>query len=302
MSVQAPRRRASRLPGPLPRPPSQQADVAVVVVTHDSSDVIDECLESIPTGAPGLVVDVVVVDNASRDGTADIVRRQHPHVRLLAATSRAGFSENCNLGAQTVNARHLLLLNPDTVVRPGAIASLVEHLDQNPEVGAAAPRAEYRDGQWQASVRRFPTVASVLVRRTPLRLVWKHSHIERRHLRGDELATATEPTDIDWALGAALVVRGEVWEALAGMDEGYRLYCEDIDLCWRIHQSGWRVRYVPSGVIAHDLGEHTRRSFFTIRTWWHLKSMVRFVLKHGFPRGRGDARRSVAAGPTEGTT
>jgi hypothetical protein len=123
-------------------------------------------------------------------------------------------------------------------------------------------------------------------------LVWKHSQIERRHLRSDELADVIEPVDIDWALGAALAIRSEVWRALGGLDEGYRLYCEDIDLCWRIHQSGWTVRYVPSAVVAHDLGEDTRRRFLTVRTWWHLRSMWRFVRRHGLP-GNRDALAST---------
>lgn len=283
---------AARVAGELPPRPDEQVDVAVVVVTHESRDVIDECLASIPRGVEGLTADVVVVDNASEDGTVDAVRAHHPWVRLITTTRRAGFSENCNLGAAIVNARHLVLLNPDTVVRAGAVTELVRHLEGDPAVGCVAPRLVYRDGRFQPSVRRFPTLGSVAVRRTPLRLVWKHSQIERRHLRSDELADVIEPVDIDWALGAALAIRSEVWRALGGLDEGYRLYCEDIDLCWRIHQSGWTVRYVPSAVVAHDLGEDTRRRFFTVRTWWHLRSMWRFVRRHGLP-GNRDALAST---------
>lgn len=282
----------SLVAGPLRRP-EHTADVAIVVVTHDSADVIDECLESLRS-LHGLQAQVVVVDNVSADGSAALVADRHEWVTLVRKRTRSGFATNCNIGVAATRARHVLLLNPDTAVRPGAVETLVEYLDANAEVGLAAPRLVYRDGRAQPSARRFPTVATALVRRTPLRWLLRDSALERRFLGLDETVDLAVATDIDWALGAVLAVRGEAWMALGGLDDGFRLYCEDADLCWRAHLAGWRVRYVPSAVVAHDLGEHTRKHFFTIRTAWHLRSLVRFARKHGVhpPAGSPSAGRS----------
>jgi N-acetylglucosaminyl-diphospho-decaprenol L-rhamnosyltransferase len=156
------------------------------------------------------------------------------------------------------------------------LEGLVRHLDDHPDVGGVGPRLVYEDGRHQPSARRFPDVATTLVRRTPLRLVMPDSALERRFLMLDE-AQPTEPTHVDWMLGAALAVRREAFDELGGFDEGYRLYCEDLDLCWRLHQRGWSVKLNPHVVVEHQLGELTRRRFLTIRTIWHVRSMLRFL-------------------------
>lgn len=278
--------------GPLVRPTTQAA-VGVVVVTHNSRSVIDACLKSLlPMAGPD--VQVVVVDNRSADGTADFVASNHDWATLVRKRKRSGYATNCNIGVAATRSRHVLLLNPDTVVRPGALDTLVAYLDGHPDVGVAAPRLVYPDGSPQPSARRFPTAATGLVRRTPLRWILKNTRLERRYLRLDEPPAVHLPSDIDWALGAALAVNGTAWEALGGLDDEFRLYCEDVDLCWRAHLAGWAVRYVPDAVVVHELAEHTRRHFFTLRTIWHFRSLARFARKHGLrpPAGSPSARRS----------
>lgn len=285
---------AALVEGPLVRA-SWVADVAIVVVTHESAAVIDECLESIRS-VGSHKAQVVVVDNMSSDGTAEIVAARHPEVTLVRKRRRSGYATNCNVGVAVTRARHVLLLNPDTVVLGDAVDTLIRYLDAHPEVGVAAPRLVYRDGTPQPSARRFPTVATVLIRRTPLRRLFPNSNLEQRFLHGVDAADHGTAPDIDWALGAALAVRSEAWADLEGLDGGFRLYCEDADLCWRAHLVGWAVRYLPDAVIAHDLGEHTRKHFFTIRTVWHLRGMLRFARKHGLkppvgsPSGQGTGR------------
>lgn len=278
--------------GPLVRPTSSAA-VGIIVVTHNSRAVIDTCLTSLRTEA-GPDVQVVVVDNRSTDGTADFVASNHDWVTLVRKRRCSGFATNCNIGVAATRARHVVLLNPDTVVQPGAIAILLSYLDENPDVGVAAPRLVYSDGRHQPSARLFPTAATGVVRRTPLRWIFRNTRLERQFLRLDEPPELQHPTDIDWALGAALAVNGGAWEALGGLDDRFRLYCEDVDLCWRSHVAGWAVRYVPDAVVVHELAEHTRRHFFTPRTIWHLRSLVRFARKHGLrpPEGSPSAQRS----------
>jgi exopolysaccharide biosynthesis polyprenyl glycosylphosphotransferase len=256
------------------------ATVTAVVVTHESRQEIEACLRSLRAAAEEVDLEVIVVDNASTDGTPELVAEAFPEVRLIRKARRGGFAENCNIGAVAAAGRHLLMLNPDARLRPGAARALVRHLERHPDVGVVGPRLVYPDGRPQAGARRFPTVRATLVRRTPLRLVLRNSAAERDHLAQSD--TVVE-CDVDWMLGAAVLIRGEAFRELDGFDDGYRLYCEDIDLCWRLHQLGWRVRYAPGIVVEHALGELTRRRFFTVRTWWHVRSMVRFVRLQGLP-------------------
>ncbi len=261
-------------------------EVSVVVVTHDSAADIERCIRSIETASTNLSVEVIVVDNASVDGTAQTVRELFPEVCLVRSARRQGFATNANLGAGRASGRMLLLLNPDARLHAGALDVLVEFLDDHPEVGLCAPRLVYPDGSHQLSARRFPTPGVALVRRTPLRWVLGEGFAgERRHLMASErLDRLRKPCSVDWVLGAAIVLKRSTWETLGGLDEGYRLYCEDIDLCWRAWEAGYAVAYVPGAIVEHDLGALTSKRFATRATVWHFRSMARFVRLHGLGR------------------
>jgi hypothetical protein len=262
----------------------------VVVVTHESVFDVGACLSSIREHAGDLDLEVIVVDNASTDGTAQLVARRFPEVRLIRSTRRQGFATNCNLGATLAQGRTLVFLNPDARVSEGALSRLVSFVDAHPEVAVAGPRLVYPDGSAQASARRFPRPAVTIIRRTPLRWVLPRSRAERHHLMLDE--RLEEPTTVDWVLGATVAIRAEVFDTLGGMDDGYRLYCEDIDLCRRAWDEGRCVAYVPDAVVEHGLSELTRRRFLTRATVWHGRGMARFVRRHGIrPRAVPTGRR-----------
>jgi GT2 family glycosyltransferase len=271
-------------------PATAPCEVSVVVVTHDSVADIGACLTSLRAARHESMLEVIVVENASNDGTAELVAERFPEVRLIRKTLRSGFSTNCNIGASAASGKYVLLLNPDTVVRTGTLRALVDYLDRHADVAAVGPRLVYPDGRPQPSARRFPTVKAVVVRRSPARVLLRNSGVERAHLMLEEHSTER---DADWLLGAAILMRADALHELGGLDERYRLYCEDIDLCWRLHRAGWRVRYYPEAVVVHALAETTRKHFFTVKTWWHLRSMARFVRLHGLRIRRLDM-------PTEG--
>lgn len=278
-------------------PSPDAVDISVVIVTHESALDIKPCLDSLLRVNDRATREIIVVDNHSGDGTADIVARSYPEVRLIRKTRRDGFSWNCNVGAAAAAGRHILLLNPDTRTFDGVLDGVTGYLDAHPGVGAVGPKLVYPDGTLQASARRFPRPLATIIRRTPLRLVLRNSSSERRHLMIDEQTAGVR--DVDWLLGAAVALRADVLHSIGGLDEGYRLYCEDIDLCWRLHEQGWAVRYMPQVVVEHALSEMTRKRFFTKRTLWHVRSMARFVTHHGFrrPVAPSRARRLPVAPP-----
>ncbi len=257
----------------------EACDLSIVIVTHESKNDIVECLDSLRRISDVVSREIILVDNASEDGTPELVAANYPEVRLIRKRRRDGFSTNVNIGAVAASGRHIVLLNPDTVMFSDTLDRLVEHLDTHPSVGILGPRLIYPDGRQQASARRFPTPLNTIVRRTPLRRLVGVTSGTARHLMSD--STLREVTEVDWLLGAVMAIRAEAFQELGGFDDGYRLYCEDLDLCWRAHEAGWRVEYLPHATVQHALGELTAKRFFTIRTLWHYRSMLRFLRLHG---------------------
>ncbi len=197
---------------------------------------------------------------------------------MLANERTLGFGANINLGAAATSAPFVVASNADIQATPGSIAALCEFAEAHPRCGIAGPQMRYPDDRWQPSRRSFPTVSGTLVRRTPLRRVLHPERRQRRHYLLDE--RPTEPVEADWLLGAFLFLRREMLDELGGMDEGYHLYGDDIDLAYRALKAGWERWYVPDAIVVHHHQAVTDRRFFTRRTLWHWRSMLRFVRKH----------------------
>jgi N-acetylglucosaminyl-diphospho-decaprenol L-rhamnosyltransferase len=198
--------------------------------------------------------------------------------KVISNERTLGFGANINRGVAATNVPYVIASNADIEARPGAIETLHAFAEIHPRCGIAGPQMRYPDGRWQPSRRGFPTVSGTIVRRTPLRRVFKPQERQRSHYLYDE--RPTEPVQSDWLLGAFLFLRREMLKELGGLDEGYRLYGDDIDLAYRAQRAGWERWYVPNAVVIHHHQAVTDRSFFTRRTLWHWRSIARFVRKH----------------------
>lgn len=222
-----------------------------------------------------------MLDNASRDGSAEMVRRHFPRVRLLESAENLGFARGYNRATQDAEGRHVFILNPDTVVQPGALGRLVAFLDGHPAAGAAAPRLLNSDGSLQASCRRFPTPLAAILRNTFLgRLVPRNRHA-RAYLMADWDHSSVR--EVDWVSGAAMCVRRKTWEEVGGFDEGFFMYAEDMDWCLRAHHAGWGIYYVPDAVVTHHIGRSSDQRPLAMVMTFH-RSMARFYRKHYAPR------------------
>ena len=250
--------------------------LSVIVVTHNHADYLRTCLSALLPEATTLGAEIIVVDNRSNDTSAEIASGV-PTVRVLMAPRRQGFAANSNLGMATAQGSYLLLLNPDTEVLPGALATLVEFMDAHPNVGLCGAQLLYPNGAVQPSARRFPTPVAGLVRRTPLRVLLRGSAANRRHLMLDDDLNEERP--VDWLLGACMCVRRAALAEVGPLDEGYFLYVEDIDWARRMHQSGWQVYYVPQAQIKHHHLAVSDRRFLSRRTLIHTGSMIRYARK-----------------------
>jgi GT2 family glycosyltransferase len=242
--------------------------VSAVVVSHGHAA---ELGRSLPALAPQ-VDELVVVANIPGS-----VGHVPPATRVLANARPQTFAANVNRGIAETSGDFVLVANPDAVPEPDAVSALVELAESRPRCGIAGPQMRYASGAWQASRRRFPTVSGTLVRRTPLRLVPRLRE-QRAHYLLDE--RPDEPVQADWMLGAFLLQRRTMLEAIGGWDGGFRHYGEDIDLCYRAAKAGWERWYVPAAVVQHDYAAVVDKRFLTRHTLWHARGVLRFVRKH----------------------
>jgi GT2 family glycosyltransferase len=237
--------------------------VSAVVVSHGQAAQLAESLPALEAQVDELVV------------VANVPGSAPPGVEAIGNARPLGYAANLNLGFSRCTGDLLLAANPDAIPEPGAVAALAAFMEEHPRCGLAGPRMVYPDGSPQPSRRRFPTVAGTIVRRTPLRKVVP----QRRHYHLDE-PQPERPVEVDWMLGGFLLLRREMLDELGGLDAGFRLYGEDIDLAYRAMRAGWERWYVPAAVVRHEHQAETDKRLLTRRTLWHWAGIVRFVRKH----------------------
>jgi N-acetylglucosaminyl-diphospho-decaprenol L-rhamnosyltransferase len=224
--------------------------VSILIVNWNARDPLARCLRSLDTR-----FQVVVVDNASSDGSAEMVARDFPRVALLRQAKNHGFAGGVNLARRVATSERLLLLNPDIEASGDAIDALAEALDADPQVGAVSGRLVNPDGTPQRgfNVRRFPTLGSIAADLLLIDHLWPNNPATARYL-ALELSDA-EPVDVDQPAAACLMVRASVFDALGGLDEQFfPAWFEDVDFCRRVHAAGFRIRYEPRASFIHHGG------------------------------------------------
>ncbi len=266
---------------------SPKGTLAIVIVNWNVWDHVRRCLVSLDQAlaeTPDLRGEIWVVDNGSQDGSPALLRKHFPHVHLLALTENAGFAAANNLAlralglltrdepmyarsaalAQRYGVRPrptppqaVLFLNPDTEVMPSALGFLWETLFANRRTGVVGPRLVYPDGSHQHSGFRFPTLRQVFLDFFPLHGRLIHSRLNGRYARVLYEGQASFP--VDFVLGAAMLVRREVIERVGAFDEGYWLYCEEMDWARRIRAAGWEIRVDPRARVVHHEGQSSRQ-------------------------------------------
>lgn len=252
-------------------------DVSVVIVTYNSKRHIGPCLTSLREHVTGVPFEAIVVDNASTDGTAEFVRREHPWARVIARGANDGLSAGVNDGVAASQGRHVLALNPDTRIDHDAIAPLAAFLDAHPDAGVVAPRLLDADGTLQLSCRAFPGYRTALFGRYALLTKLLPGNRYSRDYLMTDFDHGSE-RDVDWVSGAAMMFRRAVFDRLGGWDAGFFLFNEDVDFCRRVHDAGLRVVYEPAVSVYHEIGV-SKRAPARIVIERH-KSMWRYYRKH----------------------
>jgi len=258
--------------------PADLLDVSVVIVNYNVRDLLRDCLTSLRPDLARLRGEVWVVDNASRDGSVEMVRGEFPWVRLIASSWNRGYSAANNLAIRQAQSRYVLVLNPDTKLPPGAIVDTIAEMDAHPDIGALGPKLVRADGTLDRACRRsFPSPEVAFYRLSGLmRLFPNHPRFARYNLLDVDEDT---PLDVDSVVGAFMLVRRAVIEQVGIFDEAFQLYGEDLDWAYRMKQAGWRVRYHPEVVVLHYKRQSTRqRPVSSIRAFYD--AMRIFYDKH----------------------
>jgi hypothetical protein len=262
-----------------------QFDVTVVIVSFNTRDVLRECLLSVYRAAGLLHVQIIVVDNASIDGSPAMIEQEFPDVELTRSEVNVGFGRANNLGFESARGRFIVLLNSDAFLTEASLQRSVAHMVANPRAGLGGGRLTGRDGSWQPSARMFPTVFSDLIVLSGLAARFPQSRIFGRADRtwADEMEAAA----VDWVPGAFSIIRAEALAAAGPFDPRFFLYYEEVDLCWRIKQKGYSIWYWPDIAVVHIGGESSRqiRSLELSQsgaqlTLWRMRSMLLYYRKH----------------------
>ena len=243
--------------------------VSAVVISHRDAEELESSLPALSSQVDELVV-IANVPGSVADVPAG--------ARILENAEPLGFAANANRGVAQTSGEFVVLANPDAVPEPGAVATLRAFAESRQRCGIAGPRMIGSDGAIVPSRRTFPTVRGTLVRRTPLRRLSPPLERQREHYNLDD--DPEEAAQADWLLGGFLFLRRAALDELGGFDAGFRLYGEDIDLCYRAAKAGWERWYVPQAVVRHEWKRETDVRFFTRRTLWHWRGIARFVRKH----------------------
>lgn len=227
---------------------TQPADLAIVVVSTNEARWLERCLPTVFEHAGDARLDVVVVDNSSTDGTADLIASQFPEARVVNSVNR-GFGHANNRGVLTCSARYVLFLNPDTEVVDGTFGELVAALDERPEVGLAGVKQITADGTLWPTMRRFPSVTRALAdalasERWPI-------FGSRGGERELDLSSYDREVECDWTSGSFMLVRREALLSAGLLDERFFIYSEEPDLCLRLSRAGWATRHLPLMTIVH---------------------------------------------------
>jgi GT2 family glycosyltransferase len=249
----------------------------VCVVNWNCKAELRRCLASLTSRRQGLRLEVIVVDNASTDGAADMVEREFPRARLIRNVDNVGFARGCNQAAAVARGRYLFFLNNDTVVPRDALARLVAFARANPEVGLVGPRLRDAAGRVQCSARQRPTVAALLHRLTLLRWTGLFRAAYRRYRGRGMDATTARPVEV--LMGAALLMPRRIYRAVGGWDERYTFGGEDIDLCARVARTH-EVVYYPAVEVLH-LGRTSSRKHTGYATANTLVGVARCLRQTG---------------------
>ncbi len=258
-------------------------ELSVVILNYKTKGLLRQCIKGIELLKLKKNYEIIVVDNHSQDSSAKMMKESFPHIRFIESKVNRGCAAGNNLGVKESSGRYVMILNPDITIFEGVIEKLISFMDDHPDVGIVAPKLINPDGTRQISCYRFPKFMTPMYRRTPLgRLPWVKKDLRKYLMLDDHFEKIN---DVDWILGACMLVRQEAIDKVGLMDERFTLYFEDVDWCRQFWQAGYRVCYLSDVDIVHY---HQRMSaespglkgIFSKATRIHISSAIKYFAKY----------------------
>jgi hypothetical protein len=253
-------------------------DLSIVIVNYNSDKLLGDCLRSIYESIKGIEFEIYVVDNNSNDASLRFTKEEFKNINYIENSNNIGFSRASNQGIKRCRGRYVLLLNPDTLINPGALEAMVKFMDMHQDIGITGPKIFDSDGKIQLSCRSLPSLNTAFFSRySLLTRLFPNSQLSRRYLLSD--FDHREIREVDWVSGSCMMIRGKLFEDIGLMDEDFFMYCEDVDFCHRAKIKGWRTVYFPDAQVVHYIGGSSKGSKSqTIIA--HHRSMYIFYKKH----------------------
>lgn len=252
------------------------SDLLIIIVSINGKRVLKSCLQAVFAQTTGIDFEVIVVDNASTDGTLEMLANEFPQVKVISNTENKGFAAANNQGIRQAVGRYVLLLNPDTEILGGAIQKTVAFMDEHPRAGILGCKLIFPNGKLQASIRSFPSLWNLFVEATFLYKVFPQTKLFGRYYFS--YFDYSIDIQVDWVSGAYFLIRREVIDKIGILDEQFYLYTEETDYCYRAKQAGYEVWFTPRGEVIHYWGG---MSAINKRVAiWMQRSQLLFYQKH----------------------
>lgn len=232
-----------------------QIGISVIIVTWNSEKWIKRCLDSILATSGDLQIEIIVVDNFSKDKTLEILKPYSSQIKLVQNSSNLGYARGCNQGLKMAQGNYVLLLNPDTEIKENSLKKMLDFMEKTPDVGALGPRLVDFEGEIQPSCRRFPNYKFLLWELSGLSRLFPKSKTFGAWKMGDFDFKSTK--EVEQPMGSALLIREKVIDQIGLMDEIFFLFYNDVDFCYRIKRAGWKIYFYPEARIFHSRGAST---------------------------------------------
>ena len=275
--------------------------LSIIIVNYNTEDLLRRCLSAVNGRNHQFPIETLVVDNGSRDGSVSMVRRDFPEVGLIENKENVGFAKANNMGLEVARGDYILLLNSDTKVLGDALPKLVTFLNSHPDVAVVSGRLVYPDFSDQGVARTFPTPLNALFgRRSILTKLFPNNKYSKRYMVSRQNQSG-EPFEVDWVSGACLMARKTVVEEVGRLDDGFFMYWEDADLCYRIKQKNWKIYCIPEAIVIHFEGKSSQKQKNSRMIIEFNKSVYRYYRKHHIKNLFGPKNLMVVLGLTART-
>lgn len=252
--------------------------ISIITVNYNSGTLLMKCLESIFAQECSQEIEVIIIDNKSTDKSIEGIETLFPQIKLIKNKKNTGYTKGNNVGIRQSEGKYVVLLNPDTVLMRNAVQQMSEFMDRTSDAGAIGPKLINTDGSLQLSCRSFPSWRNALFSRySLLTRLFPRNKYSVEYLYTDW--PHNEIKEVDWLSGACLMIRREVFEKIGLFDEAFFMYCEDVDICYRIKQAGWKNLYYPYAEVVHYIGCGKEKIPIRLIVNHHI-SMYKFYRKH----------------------